>query len=263
MTKIIDSLLFRLKKSKLFWIMLGVAFLLPLLTALMNSAMLEIVDVPVTAINAFSLMSESAAPYGDGALLTIIVMSVFLGKEFSGGTMRNTLLSAKTRAQMFFAFAVIGGIISFSYAAAGVGGNMLFGGLIFGFADMAAGEVVTSAFYVLAISLLSALVIVSITFLFLFGTRKLVLVIIMPLIICLFIPSFVLGIIAGFDAVSQVTGVSISTAAIEWIPIVQFYTFDGASIDGALTLKIILMSLLVTGLCGGGGYLAFCKADLK
>ena len=99
MFNILKSLLFRLKKSKMFWIMLAVVAFLPLLSLLLYKLVLQLADVlvdmpldleleMVTSIS----MTEWVLPSSTVTFLTLLCTSIFLCKEFSDGTIRNTLL---------------------------------------------------------------------------------------------------------------------------------------------------------------------------
>ncbi len=106
---------FRLKKSKLFWILLGVTAVLPIITALVSSVILSIIDAVTSSGAGMGNLAEqfrssvttsilsSLGMVGYGAtLLPLITASVVLSKEFADGTMRNAILANKKTLRIVF-----------------------------------------------------------------------------------------------------------------------------------------------------------------
>lgn len=101
MTEIIKVELFRLKKSALFWIMLGVCAAMPLINLLITSIMYTVLgilnDIPVDVFGLLcqqataGLLQQMSNVPNDMVLLTIISTAVILSKEFVDGTMRNVV----------------------------------------------------------------------------------------------------------------------------------------------------------------------------
>lgn len=124
MTEIIKTLLFRLKKTTYFWILLAIALLLPVFGALLiylSLKMGEALNEPIE-----QLMNQMLAQYGglsglmsgftsissNPMILSIIFASVFLSAEFKSGTVRNAIIAGKSRSQLYLSYylvALIGG----------------------------------------------------------------------------------------------------------------------------------------------------------
>lgn len=122
---------FRLKKSKLFWILLGVTAVLPIITALVSSVILSIIDAVTSSGAGMGNLAEqfrssvttsilsSLGMVGYGAtLLPLITASVVLSKEFADGTMRNAILANKKRYELYFSYLIIALTVGATYMLA-------------------------------------------------------------------------------------------------------------------------------------------------
>lgn len=273
MLSILRTELFRLKKSTMFWVMLGVCFGLPLLG-------LFIILVSVSAVknaqpNAdflsllreVGLLQESLNNYAslmsDYTLLSIICSAIFLSKEFSDGTVRNVLLANKKREQLYFSYQLIALLIGAAFVTASFVSLMLFYAPIFGFGALTAGEAASACFCSYALGLISVLFCQTCVCMFLFAVRKQGATIAFPLLICIFAPVLI-EIFYGVYVMSQsIAGNAPSEALASWLPFMNASLYKSDSIDGGLVGKIIMYYLVFSGVFVGAGYGTFIKADLK
>ena len=277
MINILQTELFRLKKSSLFWALLGVCAGLPLI-----SLMLQLIVVIFTAMafgggeigDLWALMHQTGATAtmltslsgwsSDPALFSVICSSIVLSKEFSGGTVRNMLLANKSRKQLFFSFALVALIIGVSYFAIAFVAILLMQGTMFGFGEMSATEAVTACFSSLALGLLSIVAVQSCVCMFLFATRKTGATVACSIVVCLFAPSIIYTLVEVAEAIRMLMDVpSMSEAALGWIPLYNMYLYDASSVNGALVGKIVLYQAMIIAFFGGMGWLGIRKRDLK
>lgn len=281
MLSILNAELFRLKKSKLFWIMFGLCIALPILSlllvlgltglieALINSLeeldtantniteMLRAMDLTNMELQGLSSLSNTSA------FLALICTGVVLSKEFSDGTMRNVILANKSRKQMYFAYLLTAMIVGSMYLLAYFATIMILFAPIYGFGQSSAGQAASSVFCSLALGLLSMAFVESCVCMFLFCVRKQWATILFPILICLVAPGVLTTIVTIVSAVLLFNGHTISDAMMSWIPLVNAQLYQAGNIDGGLVGKIALYYALFTGGFIALGYFTFEKSDLK
>lgn len=270
MVNILQTEFFRLKKSKLFWAMFGVCAGLPLVSLVLNLlsvSLLESVDMGVEISNAWEYVRGlnitgaelSALPSLTGdSLYALICTSVFLSKEFSGGTFRNMLLANRSRRDVYLSFLIVAVTIGATYMGATFTSTLLFSGTIFGFGAMPAGKVVTACVLALATGLVSVIFLQTLMCMFMFSTRKLAVALACPLVICIIVPAFLYSFIQTFAELGLITAGDTS-----WIPLYNLLLLDFTVIDGAMIGKVLLYLIPLTVLFGVLGWVSFKKADLK
>ena len=269
MIHILQSQLFRLKKSKLFWAMFGVVAALPLLGIALNvlrAELLQSVDLGIEVdgwefIRQTATMGELSSVAGsmaDHSLFALICTSIFLCGEFSEGTFRNMIIANRSRREIYLSMLSVAVGIGAVYLGVNLASTILFNGAIFGFGTMSAANVITACFVALAMGLITVIFVQSMMCMFMFGTRKLAVALTCPLIICMVAPMLV----TGFVQVGVEFG-SISPTDMSWIPLYNMTMLDLTVIDGALIGKILLYIVPFAVLFGCMGWVTFRKADLK
>lgn len=281
MLNVVKSLLFRLKKSTMFWVMLGVCAALPLLELLLIEFALNVANIfaPVTAEELgldtmlYETLSTLAAPSNIVNVLALLCVSIFLCKEFSDGTIRNTLLSNKSRVELFWAYALTAVIIGGSFLVAHFVATLLALGIPFGFGSATFGQGVLSCLSSLLLGILSLIFVISCVLTFTFATGKQSSSIVLPLLVMAFLPSIIsaaVELVSGLIYTLQMLGQNGSVNVPfdffmdeSWIPLHNATLFDASNLDGALIGKIVMYYVLFGGLFTFLGRLAAVKRDLK
>ena len=269
MVNILQTEFFRLKKSRLFWVLFAVCAVLPLISVFLNvgiSVSLTDTDMGVDydiwelmkSANVTVAMLSSLPSLSGQALYALICTSIFLSKEFSGGTFRNMLLANRSRRDVFLSFLLMAITIGATYMGVSFVSTLLFSGAIFGFGPMSAGEAVSACALAFAMGLVSVIFLQTLMCLFMFSTRKLAVALTCPLVLCIIVPAFLYSFIQAFAQFGLITVESTS-----WIPLYNLLLLDFTATDGALIGKILLYIVPLTVLFGVMGWVFFRKADLK
>lgn len=271
MVSILNTEFFRLKKSKLFWALLGVTAGMPLVSALLNVALFALADSSSLGVemsmwemlrspqmNMFGQgLSSLTALTGDG-FFALLCTSIFLSKEFSGGTFRNMLLANKSRRELYLSYLTVAVIIGAIYLGASFVGMFVFFSLFFGFAGMSAIKVITACLIALAMGLVSTIFVQTMVCMFMFGTRKMAATIVCPLVISLIVPSFISSFLDAFVMFGL-----LSEANLSWIPLHNTTMLSVTNVDGALVGKILMYNVPLSVFFAFMGWVSFSKADLK
>lgn len=279
MLDVLNTQLYRLKRSKLFWWMFGVCGVLPLLGMLLTTglfnflgAMLDDAEmgllealraegggvIILSSLGGFSSLSSNPA------LFSVIASSIFLSGEFSDGPIRNMILANKSRTQIFLSFLSISLIIGFSCLAVAFVSSLTFYGIAFGFAGVTATEALNGIFSTLFLAMISVAFAQACVCMFLFVTRKTGGTVAFPILVIILLPSIVTGIVEMDIAMKALVGeVTVDVQALAWIPLYNVELFDAANVDGALVGKIALYNAPIAALFAFFGWLAISKADLK
>ncbi len=274
MLNIVKSLLFRLKKSSMFWIMLGVCAFFPALTALLNQFIVELAEIFIQTpidmgLEMVTYMSLTGLAYlsSDINLFALLCVSIFLCKEFNDGTIRNALLSNKSRFALYGSYGIVSLIIGGSFLMANFASTLLVLGIPFGFGDVTANQAVTSCLCSLLLGLLSLIFVVSCVLMFLFATGKQAASIVLPILITIFLPGIISSII---DLVTTLllliqTGNpdAVFNTDYSWVPLYNANLYDSSNVDGGLVAKISLYYVVFGALFVFLGGLAAVKKDLK
>ena len=270
MIQILQTEFFRLKKSALFWSLFCVVAVLPLFSVLINllyARLLDTVDIGVEFDSAMEYIKSlnitgaalSALPSLSGdSLFALICTSIFLSKEFTGGTFRNMLLANRSRRDIYLSFMIVAVTIGATYMGVNYVSTLLFNGIMFGFGTMSATSAITACIVAPALALVSVIFLQCIMCLFLFGTRKLAVSLACPLVICILAPSFIVSFVEVFAAFGKITETDMS-----WIPLYNLNLLNLTAIDGALIGKILLYLVPLGALFGFLGWITFQKADLQ
>lgn len=249
--------------------MFGVCAALPLLSVLVNLLGLAFFEIEGMGVeydvwelvkkSDITILTLSGLPSLSGdSLFALICTSIFLSKEFSGGTFRNMLLANRRRSDVYLSFLIVAVTIGATYLGATFVSTLLFNGIIFGFGTATAAKVVTACVVSLALGLISVLFLQTMMCMFMFGTRKLAVALACPLAICIVAPSILFSFVETFAQFGLITETDMS-----WIPIYNLHLLDLTQNDGALIGKILLYLVPLTALFGYLGWLFFKKADLK
>lgn len=268
MINILQTEFFRLKKSALFWSLLGVCAAIPLLSLLLNLASVQYLKMQdtglenvweyVRSLNITGEMLSGLPSLSGDSLFALICTSIFLSKEFSGGTFRNMILANRSRKEVYMSFLIIAITIGASYLGVTFVSTLLFNGVIFGFGTMTGGEAVTTCVLALAMGLISVIFLQTVMCMFMFSTRKLAVALACPLVFCIVAPSFLYSFVETFATMGLITETDLS-----WMPLYNLNLLDLTNVDGALIGKILLYLVPLTALFGTLGWIFFRKADLK
>ena len=275
MSNILQVEFFRLKKSKVFWALFGVAAGLPLVTAVIYAALIGFVNV-ISGSDVGSMwelvrtsgMTETslgsvASVMGDTTLLSVICVSIFLSRDFNNGTFRNMLLANKTRLELYLSHLVMAVTIGACYFGVSFVSTLFIYGAIFGFGTLTFVKAFTGCLVALVMGMVSVIFVQTMTCMFLFGTRKLAVALACPIAICIFAPSFLLAFVQMYDVFNIfATGELVSTD-LSWIPLYNSGLLNIGDLDGALIGKILMYNLPFSVLFGFMGWVTFRKADLK
>ena len=269
MIYILKTEFFRLKKSALFWSLFGVCAAMPLISVFLNVGLSFSLGNTDTGVeyDIWEIMRSSnitgltlsALPSLSGhALYALICTSIFLSKEFSGGTFRNMLLANRSRKDVYLSFLLMAVTIGATYLGITFVSSLLFNGIIFGFGTMTASEVIAACVLSLALGLVSVIFLQTIMCLFMFSTRKLSVALACPLVICIVVPAMLYSFVETFAQVGIINETDMS-----WIPLYNLNLLDLTAIDGALIGKILIYLIPLAILFGLLGWVTFRKADLK
>lgn len=282
MISILKTQLFRIKKSGLYWTLLGVSAGLPILSVLLllgvcclfgsfDEAMQMLASLGVTS---FSSMAEFIGYSTDASLFAMICSSILLSREFTQGTVRNAILANKSRTQLYFAYLLTALFIGGSYFVASFATTTLAYGVALGFGDVQAGVVATTVLCDFTLGLLSVVFVQTCVCMFLFVTRKQAGTIAFPLVVCLFAPGIIVFIEEMFLLNVYINGNIPSTQLLQCLPflnmqattvgeesLIQIYNVTQPA--GLNVGMIALYDLLFSGMFFAIGFNAIRKADLK
>ena len=271
MVSILQTEFFRLKKSKLFWALLIVTAALPLLSALIslgiNYFALDVM-LPEGYEGDFWELLRSSDMFGSGlsnltsltgdTFLALICTSIFMCKEFSNGTFRNMLLANKSRLQLYLSYLTVAVVIGAAYLGVSFVSTFVFWSAIFGFGSLSATTVITACLIALAMGLVSTIFVQTMMCMFMFGTRKMAVAIVCPLVISIIAPSLVLSFVESFTTLGLMTEADLS-----WVPMYNTSLLSVTAPDAALVGKILLYNIPLSVFFGFMGWVTFRKADLK
>lgn len=271
MISVFKTEMFRLKRSKLFWIMLGVCAILPCLSALFLAALGVndtesvggIMELMGQEISVVSSLSSFASLMSDSSLFALICSAIVLCREFTHGTMRNVLLANKSRTQMFFAYFLTALLIGTAYYVTEFVFTLALTGAVLGFGSLTTAQATSSVFVCFALGLCSVLFVQSCVCMFLFCTRKQAGTIAFPLLICILVPGIVEMIVTYFIVAHAIVGDVVGDAALRFVPFYNATTFNASTIDTWQVIMIVFYDLLFSGVFTIAGYFTFKKADLK
>lgn len=271
MIDIIKIELFRLKKSRVFWIILGITAACPLLLILLNAVALslglgvegDMFDLLRGAGITGVLLQYTTMISSDAALLTVIATAIVLSKEFSDGTMRNVVLANKSRAELYFGYLITAIVVALTYLVSFYAVTLIIVAPIFGFGGASAGKVVSACFSSFGLSIFALVFMVSSVCMFLFSIRKQWATILFPILIWFLVPTIMTQILEIVTQAAEESGQIIPLALQQWIPFVNLQYSDPINIDGAIAGINILYLCIFIAVFNVTGYYTFKKADLK
>ena len=264
MTNMLNALFFRLRKMKLLWILLAVLVALSIADTGLYQVILDMAggdmgDLSMILGGDTFVLSMSAVAKGDSysAILTVIFVALFIGADFSDGTLRNAVLANKGRWQIFAAYTIVSLVVSLGFVAVQTIVYVIYLAFAGVWATYAPSVVLTGLFSGFGIGVVTCWAVAMMTLLTLVLFKKKSLAIILPLVVVIVLSAvlevyYLLSLIAGSNA-----------EVCEWIPFIQQMLFDASLHDGALLGKILLTNSLLSIVLGAVGGLVFAKAELK
>ena len=263
MLNVLQTQLYRLKKSKLFWA-LFIEGVYDLMGNILDSEAAGMLDAMREEGGALTLSSlgKQISLGSDAMLFSIICSSIFLSGEFSGGAIRNMILANKSRTQIFLSFLSVSLIIGFSYLGVSYASTLLCYGALIGFGGVTVNQVFSGCFSTLFLALITVALAQSCVCLFLFFTRKTGPTVAFPIVLVIFAPSLISTIVDLVIGLKMLTGQEIPIQNMGWIPLYNMNLFDAANIDGGLVGKIALYNIPLAALLATLGWVA-SKKDMK
>lgn len=272
MINIIKTELFRIKKSVLFWVLLALSFASSVLSFALSTSILTVSEISfyesMQLLKAegetYLALSELCQYLSDSGLFTLICVAVFLSKEFTTGTIRNVVLSNKSRTQTFFAFLITALFISLCYVTAYLVGTLLSFGIFVGF-DASVSTAVTAVLSSYLLGICACSFVACCVVMFLFVTGKQSSAIIYPLLLLILVPAIVEVIVlfsqigSIFDGVLEYQANSVYS----WVPFYNKGLFDASNFEMSLVGKIVMYDVVFSVICALIGWLKFRQADLK
>lgn len=270
MIDIIKVELYRIKKSKLFWVMFGLTVASPVLSVLVYLLIAGAVNIDGSikfllhnSGLTLNLVGDMAQILSDSAMWALIATAVIFSKEFVDGTMRNVLLANKSRTQLYFAYLLTSLGVSVTFLTAYFATTLIIAAPIFQFDALSATEALTACFCSFALGIVASMFVQSCMCMFMFGMRKQWAAIVLPLLICMFAPSIIQGVANLIISLKMLNGMNVSTNALRWIPFAVSTLYDAADIDGVVVGMNVLYMSIFTAVFVVSGYFTFKKADLK
>lgn len=271
MLDIIKVQLFRLKKSVLFWVMLGVTAAMPVLGALFTLTATGLVDSAGGGLGELLTSMGLTTQYLTGMgqltswalIFSLITTAIVLSTEFVDGTVRNILLANKTRGELYFSYLITSLIVAVTYLLGYFVALLLVVAPIFGFDGMEAGKAISACLCSLAMGFAGLVFIQTCMCMFLFVIRKQWAAILLPLLICMFVPGIILAFATLIMTTSAIKGLPVSLDDLRWIPLANSLLYNAAEIDGVTIGMNILYLMVFSAVFVVAGYFTFKKADLK
>lgn len=271
MIDIIKVEFFRLRKSKLFWVMLALTVASPLISAFLSIFITSFVITDASQLLnvlrandfTFTLIEDMVALLGDSSVWALFATGIVLSKEFVDGTMRNVLLANKSRAELYFGYLITSIIVAVSYLTVYFLVVLAIVAPIFGFGSVTAGTATTACLCSFALGIIATVLVQSCMCMFMFGVRKQWATVVLPLIVCAFAPTVFTTIVQIISAAMLAKGQMFSQEALRWIPFANLDLYNPASIDGAVVGMHILYSAILIAVFVTSGYYTFKRADLK
>ena len=270
MINVLKAELFRLKKSKTYWIIhivnVGLIFLSALLLIGVESFIKSVGSSLFDKIDSYyttTMLAEFATFASDSSILAVICSAIFLSREFTQGTMRNAILANKSRKELFFAYYIIALLIGVSYLLVAFVLQLALYGAMLGFGTESAASAATNIFTYFALGLCSVLFAQTCVTMFLFVTRRQSLTIILPLLICMLAPAIITSIIELILTANAITGSATPSTTLQCIPIYNMTTLNPNNPSGLNVGMIALYDVVMAAGLFAAGFFPFQKADLK
>lgn len=269
MINIINSQLYKIFKSKMLYVLIALSCALPLTGVLFMGSLTELtfngvaIDV---GYDALSMLRNISIVGSDTNMLVIIAIAIMFAKEYSEGTIRNTIMAGNNRANIFGASAISATIMMLIIAIPAFLVTCFGYGIVFGFASssMATADIVANIFASLIVFLIANMLCVAITLLFVHVTQKVSGSIVFPLLLVILITGI------GTTALSVLVMLGeLTLDSMSWIPLAQFMVYAGTFnygtyvLDWTIVAQIGIVSLPLTALLLGGTYLRLRTSNIK
>lgn len=268
MTDILRTEFFRLGKSKTFVTMLIVLALLPVLGWILSSVVMAVIsslggfEIPSLSEITTSSLSEVADIGSVADLLGLICTAIFLSKEFTDGTIRNAILAAKTRNQIYFSYLIVALTVGLSMKLTYFLSLLFVCGIGFGFGSLTFFQCVTAIVTSLMFAIFTTVFVQTCTTMFLFVGKKQSSALVFPILIV----TFATGIIETFavivDLIAGIDGV-VNNEWKTWVPLLNLSYFDASAVDAGVFFKGVMYLLLFSVMFVFLGRRSFAKTDLK
>ena len=274
MKQLLNALVFKTNKSKYFWVLLVVSASLPVVGALIINLLLigmewlmEFAGTPIdlSHLTQSALMnfSTSVTPASDVTLLSVIFVALFVTQEFSDGTIRNMFVANKSRKQIFASTSIGCYVATCLFQLADFAMRIVVFGLMFGFGNLTAGQVVTSLLVCFVSSLFVSIFVSACACYVAFATRKTMQSVVVPMLVCFLLPELLSTLVQIGVQTMPALGNVLSYEVLMWIPFGNSYLFDPTKPDFALVAILALYHTLFGTILFVLGYRKFAKADLK
>ncbi len=249
MINIINSQLYKIFRSKMFYILLGIGVALPIVSTLS----LLFVDISIEGqslgYDVLSTLRTICSTDSNGNLLAVVGVAIIFGKLYSEGTIRNVIMAGYSRTAIFGASVISANIMALTISLSVFAVTGIADGLAYGVGSgVTAGVAFANISASLIVYILSTLTCVAITLLFVHLTQKVSGSIVFPLLIIVLLVGMVLGVLF----VLTMLGVT-SMNNFEWIPLIQYYVYNDSLtlsygtyvLDWALVGKIGIVTFIL------------------
>ncbi|MCM1042645.1 MAG: ABC transporter permease [Corallococcus sp.] len=255
MIKLVRSLFYHLRKTSLLWILMGIA---AGLVAISVASSAGLGDIASTQLNIDSIGQNAASLMSDGCVLAVIGVALFIGSEYSDGTIRNALLANKSRGEIYFAYAIVSAVMSLAIVFTELLMQIFLIGVSFGYGGFDAQTVVSGIFISMGLAIFNAVAVSAMSLFFLTITRKKAWAIILSLVVVVFVGAMIMMILALYVAAGK-----IDAGALEWCPFFNSSMLFVSAPEGGLVAKILMWDVIFIAGFGAGGYFALRGSQLK
>ncbi len=268
MTNIISSQLYKIFHSKMLYVLIAIGCALPLLEVLMLGSL----DLSIngTALDlgydAVSALRNIAVVGSDTNILVIVAVAIIFGKEYSEGTIRNSIMAGNSRTAIFGASAISATVLMLAVALPAFAVQGTACAIAFGFSASltTSAEIIANIGASLIVYLLANMICVAITLLFVHLTQKVSGSIVFPLLIVLLVTGIGSTVLMVLVMLGEMTLQTMS-----WIPLAQFFVYTGAFemgtyvLDWAVVSKIAIMSVALIALLSMLCWYRLDKSNIK
>lgn len=239
MSKLLRANLVRLWKSKIFWFCMG-CMLLYAVTYMLNASQKPISSLTgkLYPLEHYYFMFLAYVGFSFA-----VITSMFVGTEYSDGTMRNKLIMGHTRTNIYLANLIVTFIAALLIMCVWFIGALLVGAPTFGFFTFSPAKL--AGYFLICVLLATAYSAIN-TFIAMLSSNKTVTVLIsIVLLICLIVCATTIdNALKEPETISSMSGITISSAA----PIVGEEVPNPRYISGAFrSILILLLDILPTG----------------
>lgn len=267
MINLISSQLYKIFRSKSTYILLIIACALPLLSVI-SVASLDLTDLELVAASydCLSLLRGVAVVGSDYCVLAMIGIAIIFGKEYSEGTIRNTIMAGYNRTAIFVSSTISSTVLTLfitlpAFAVLGASSALFLG---FGTATITASEIIANIGASLLVYTMANFTCIFITLLFVHLTQKVSLSIVFPLLIVLLLGGLISGILMALVMLGE-----LALSSLSWIPLAQYYVYSGVFelgtyvLDWAIVSKIAIISIALVAILATLTWLRVKNSNIK